>query len=78
MKTAVSIPDRIYKKAESMAHRFRTSRSRLYSQALEEYVSRHDSDEITSAMNRVCDAVPQKRDPFLSAAARRLLAKTEW
>jgi len=78
MKTAVSIPEDIFERAERLARRSKKSRSRLFSDALREYVARHASDEVTEAMNRVCDEVGEARDPFISAAARRLLERSEW
>jgi len=78
MKTAVSIPDPVFKAAERLARRTRKSRSQLFSDALEEYVARHAPDDVTEAMDRVCLEVGQSQDPFVSAAARRLLERSEW
>ena len=75
MKTAVSIPDEIFEKAERLARR---SRSAVFSAALREYVARHTPDEVTDAMDRVCAAVNDERDGFVTAAARRVLERTEW
>ena len=78
MKTAISIPDEVFEDAERLAERLRTSRSRLYSQALREFVARHSPDEITESMNRVVAEVGAEADDFRRAAARRVLAKVEW
>ena len=78
MKTAVSIPDPVFKRAERAAKRLGKSRSQLYAEAVQEYVARHDPDEVTEAMNRVCESVEPTADQFLSAAARRALEATEW
>ncbi len=78
MKTAVSIPDDVFRGAERLARRSRKSRSQLYSEALKEYVARHASDEVTEAVNRVCDQLGDQKDPFLSLAARQVLARSEW
>ena len=78
MKTAVSIPDSVFDKAEGLARRLQKSRSQLYSEALSEYLLRHDPDAITEAMNSVCDALDTSLDPALSAAAARILEHTEW
>src|SRR4051812_18924866 len=50
MKTAVSLPDRVYREAEGYARRTRKSRSQLYAEALAEYLARHAPDEVTEAM----------------------------
>ena len=78
MKTAVSIPDDIFERAERLARREQRSRSDVYATALAEYVSRHTNDEITDTMNRVCDEVGEDDDAFLSAAARHVLDRVEW
>ena len=78
MKTAVSVPDDVFKEAERLARRTRKSRSRLFSDALREYVTRHAPEEVTDAMDRVCAELGGARDPFVSSAARRVLERSEW
>lgn len=78
MKTAVSIPDDVFRQAERLAARSRKSRSQLFSDAVREYVARHASDEVTEAMDRVCAEVKMSRDDFVSNAARRTLESVEW
>ncbi len=78
MKTAVSIPDDIFEGAERLARRTKKSRSRLFSDALKEYLARHAADEVTEAMNRVCAELGATKDPFVSSAARRVLERSEW
>ena len=77
MKTAVSIPDEVFEKAERLARRGRRSRSEVYSRALREYVARHAPDAVTDAIDRVCAMIDQ-RDEFVATAARRVLERTEW
>ena len=78
MKTAVSIPDEVFDKVERLARRARRSRSEVFSAALREYVARHAPDEVTEAIDRVCAAVNDEHDGFVTAAARRALERTEW
>ena len=78
MKTAVSIPDEVFEKAERLARRARRSRSDVFSAALREYVARHTPEEVTEAMNRVCEQLDGQKDAFAAAASRRVLARTEW
>jgi metal-responsive CopG/Arc/MetJ family transcriptional regulator len=77
MKIAVSIPDDVYQQAERLAKQSNRSRSRLYSDALGEYLARHGSDEVTEAMNQVLAGMNQS-DTFAATAARAVLAKIEW
>jgi metal-responsive CopG/Arc/MetJ family transcriptional regulator len=78
MKTAVSIPNDVFKEAERLAEQLRTSRSELYARALAEFLVRHDADRVTDAMNAVIDEVGLDRDPFTQSAARRALGRIEW
>jgi len=78
MKTAVSIPDDVFEKAERLARRVRKSRSQVFSAALREYVARHAPDEVTEAMNNVCSKLGEQRDEFVSLASRRALENIEW
>ena len=78
MKTAVSIPDDIFERAEHLARRAKRSRSELYARALTEYVARHAPDPVTEAMDRVVAELDEPRDNFVSKSARRTLERSEW
>jgi predicted transcriptional regulator len=78
MKTAISIPDEVYAGAERLARKLRKSRSQLYAEAVADYVARHDPEAVTEAMDRVCEEIGAQGDAALSAAARRILQRTEW
>jgi metal-responsive CopG/Arc/MetJ family transcriptional regulator len=79
MKTAVSIPEDVFHKADRLARRSKKSRSQLYSEALREYIARHSEDEITEAMNRAIDEIGEKSDSrFIDAAAAQALQRIEW
>jgi metal-responsive CopG/Arc/MetJ family transcriptional regulator len=78
MKTVVSISDEVYEEAERLARRTRKSRSRLYADALREYLARHSPGEVTEAMNRALAEAGDASDPFVSAATRSILERSEW
>jgi len=78
MKTAVSIPDDLFQRAELLARRTATSRSALYARALAEYVARHGPDQVTDAMNRACADLGLGPDAFTATASRRILERSEW
>jgi metal-responsive CopG/Arc/MetJ family transcriptional regulator len=78
MKTAVSIPDDVFQKAERFARRAKRSRSEVFSAALREYIARHAPDEVTDAINQAVDEIGDQKDEFVATAARRVLEKTEW
>ena len=78
MKTAISIPDDIFDKAERLARRMKKSRSQLFRNAVEEYVDRHAPDRVTETMDEVCAEIGTEADPFVSAASGRILERSEW
>jgi hypothetical protein len=80
MKTAVSLPEAVFRGAERHARRTRKSRSQLYAEALVEYLARHAPDDVTEDMNTVLDRVGPAGAPdrFATRAASRLLRSVEW
>jgi metal-responsive CopG/Arc/MetJ family transcriptional regulator len=78
MKVAVSIPDDVFKEAERLAKKHKTSRSKLYSLALREFLERHSEDQITEAVNRALEEVGDQTDPFVEAGADEILRNVEW
>lgn len=78
MKTAVSIPDDIFERAEQLARRAKRSRSDLYARALSDYVARHAPDRVTEAMDKVLEDLNEPAEGFVSVAARRTLERSEW
>ena len=69
MKTAVSIPDRIFRAAEQLAARWGISRSELYAKALNTLVEKHNDELITSRLNEIYSAEGEDSslDPGLAA-----------
>ena len=53
MKTAVSIPDRVFESAERLAARLGISRSELYARALATLIEKHREDVITERLNEI-------------------------
>jgi len=78
MKTAISIPDDLFDRADKLARQTKRSRSQLFCDALKEYLARHTTDDVTEAMNRVCAEVGVGADEFSTSAARELLKRVEW
>ncbi len=79
MKTAVSVPDDLFARADRLASRERRSRSDVYSAALREYLARHAPDEVTAGLDAALAAIDEHAaDGFVSAAARRTLEAVDW
>ncbi len=53
MKTAISLPDRLYQEAERIAQDMGIPRSQLFAKALEEFIENHNHEKITERLNNV-------------------------
>jgi predicted transcriptional regulator len=78
MKTAVSLPDNLFRRAEAAARRLRVSRSQLYATAISEFLNRQQSDAITERLNEVYSRRPAKVDSALHSAQLKSLEKDSW
>lgn len=80
MKTAVSIPDRVFESAEKLAARLGVSRSQLYAKALAGLVEKHREDLITSRLNEIYG--PDREDSSLDRDSAllqsRSLSREKW
>jgi hypothetical protein len=77
MKTAISVPGKVFTEAERYARTMGKTRSQLYSDALRQYLLLHAPDAVTQAMNDVCEKCDQD-DGFVRAASRRMLRRESW
>lgn len=75
MKTAISVPDDVFEESERLAARTGKSRSQLYTEAMREYLARHDPDSVTDKINEVVDHLPPTEDRFVAETTRSLLAR---
>ena len=73
MKTAISIPDDLFRQVAACSRRLKLSRSRLFATAAREYLARHGGDtNPTEAWNEAIAAAGQPgEDPAALAARRR-------
>jgi predicted transcriptional regulator len=78
MKTAVSVPDDLFRLAEGAARRLRVSRSHLYATALAEFLKRQQASAVTERLNEVYSRRPAKVDGALHRAQLRSLEKDSW
>jgi predicted transcriptional regulator len=78
MKTAVSVPDDLFKQAEATARRLRLSRSRLYAKAIAEFLERQRGQAVTERLNEVYSRRPAKVDAALHRAQLKSMAKNSW
>jgi len=80
MKTAISLPDPVFKSAEQLAERLRMSRSELYAKAVKAFVEEHRDDLITSRLNGIygTEAESSSLDPGLASLQQRSLSRKKW
>ena len=78
MKTAVSIPEDIFRKAEALAKSLELSRSELYTRALAKFVAEHDEAEITESLNRVYASQDSALDPIIEKMQFLSLPVERW
>jgi hypothetical protein len=78
MKTAVSLPDDLFRQAEVTARRLRVSRSELYAKAIAAFLKQQDGTVITNRLNDVYSSQPAKLDPGLHRAQLKSLEKEVW
>lgn len=76
MKTAISIPDDVFRRAERLAKRRKVSRSQLYTAALVQMLEAEPKDEVTRAYDSAFS--DDTLDPFTRETARAVLAGIEW
>jgi predicted transcriptional regulator len=51
VKTAISLDESLFREAEDWAEKLGLSRSQLYARAVEEYVRRHENEELLRRLN---------------------------
>jgi hypothetical protein len=78
MKTAVSVPDPVFRAADRLAHRLGISRSRLYSTAVQRFVVDYDDDAVTAKLNEVYGTESSALDPVLQSIQARSISKKRW
>jgi len=78
MKTAVSMPDDLFRLAETAACRLRVSRSELYAKAIAEFLERQDANTITERLNDLYSWYPATVDSGLQRAQLNSLKKDAW
>lgn len=80
MKTAISIPDPLFKQADRLAKRLRVSRSELYSKAVRALVSAYGRRDVTARINAVLGPMGEgsELDEDLRDAADEVIDRTQW
>jgi hypothetical protein len=78
MKTAVSVPDPIFRAGERAAKKLGMSRSQLYATALAEFVRTRMPSDVKERLDAVYAAQDSTLDPALDALQRDALEPETW
>jgi len=78
MKTAISVPDDLFRQAEEAARRLGVSRSELYANAIAEFLRQRDEAAITERLNAVYSRRAAKVDARLQRAQLKSLERSSW
>jgi metal-responsive CopG/Arc/MetJ family transcriptional regulator len=76
MKTAISIPDETFAKADRRAHELGMSRSEFYTRAAQSYLERLDAESLPDRIDEAIALIgPDDSGQAAVAAGKRLLAE---
>jgi metal-responsive CopG/Arc/MetJ family transcriptional regulator len=78
VKTAISLPDGLYRLAETAARRLQVSRSQFYAAAIAEYLERRQSESVTKRLDEIYSGTRARLDPALERAQTKSLEKDRW
>lgn len=71
MKTAISVPDETYERAERAAKRHGMNRSQFYAAAADRYAKDLESADLTAAIDAVVDVANADESTLAAAEASR-------
>jgi hypothetical protein len=79
VKTAISVPDSLFRRAEKTAKRLGISRSELYARALDEFLANVDGARVKESYDRAFGGPEGAMDDaFVRAAGKKALLDVEW
>lgn len=81
VKTAISLPEPLFQRAEAAAYRLEISRSQLVARAVDEFLKRYESRLLLESLNRAYEDSPtpeEKEQTRLMRKKQRKLMEAEW
>jgi metal-responsive CopG/Arc/MetJ family transcriptional regulator len=78
MKTAISIPEKLFESGEEFARRRGMSRSELYAIALRSYLQEHRGGVITERLDEIYGVEPGGLDPEIARLQAQSLPEDNW
>jgi len=77
MKVAISVPDPLFKAADTLARQLKKSRSQLYSEAVSAYLGTHGAQAVRDKLNEVYAVQDSSPDPGLLALSMETIDPNE-
>jgi len=78
MKTAISIPDALFKRAEKTAKAIGVSRSKLFTLAIESFLTLRNPSQVTEILNRIYSESTEGLDERISRMQTKSLTGETW
>lgn len=82
VKTAISLNEELFKEADKFSKRRRISRSRLFADAVDDYMRRQKALEITAKLNEIFSKPRSSQDQedlrHIEQVGAELAAKEKW
>lgn len=78
MKTAISIPDEVFRQADRLAKKLGISRSEFYSQAVSRFLEERGREGITKALDALFTEEPSELDTNIAAAQTSSVVDEGW
>jgi metal-responsive CopG/Arc/MetJ family transcriptional regulator len=78
MKTAISIPNQVFLRADKFARLRKMTRSALFTIAVDEYIQHHRQDNVTQKLNEVYAKEDSSLDSVLGKLQALSLPKEDW
>jgi metal-responsive CopG/Arc/MetJ family transcriptional regulator len=81
VKTAISLRRSLFEQAETLAQELHVSRSRLFVLALEDFIHRHESQQLLEKINAAYEDVPTPSEEAVQRRMRRhhkRIVEGEW
>lgn len=78
MKTAISIPDKLFKAADELAKWLGISRSELYSKAVEDFLKHNKSKGVTEKLDEIYGTENNSLDDKLYRIQSKSIGQVDW
>jgi len=78
MKTAISLPDELFNEADHLAKLMGISRSELYQKAINEFLRKNKSVNVSGKLNAVYAQNSSELDEFVQEANLAILEDEDW